>query len=87
MRFSIQENGQNKKFFHTLAAAQKETGLNIPTIKSVLERNNSCHHRRSDNKIFFIKKESPVKILTMKEKISFRWKKSNKSLICLQLNS
>ena len=71
MRFSIQEDGQNKKFFHTSADAQKETGLKFSVIKTVLERNNSSHHRRSDNKLFFIKKESPVKILTVQGKDFF----------------
>ena len=65
MRFSIQESGQNKKFFHRLSAAQKETGLHVSIIKMVLERNNSSHHRKSDNKLFFIQKEPPQKILTV----------------------
>ena len=71
MRFSIQEDGKPKMIFHTLADAQKETGLNWTIIKTVLNRNNSSHHRRSDNKLFFIKKESPVKILTVQGKDFF----------------
>ena len=71
MRFSIQEVGKAKQFFHLLADAQKETGLNLPLIKAVLERTNSSYHRKSDNKLFSIRKEEPVKLLTVQEKDFF----------------
>ena len=71
MRFSIQEDGRAKMFFHIPADAQKETGLDHSLIKTVLERKNSCYHRKSDNKLFFIRKEPAVKILTVQGKDFF----------------
>ena len=65
MRFSIQEEGKNKKIFHSFSAAQKETGVQNSVIESTLQRTNSRYHRKSDNKFFFINKEPPVKILTI----------------------
>ena len=58
-------------FFHIPADAQKETGLHLSLIKAVLERKNSCYHRKSDNKLFFIRKEPAVKILTVEGKDFF----------------
>ena len=71
MRFSIQEDGKAKMFFHIPADAQKETGLHLSLIKAVLERKNSCYHRESDNKLFFIRKEPAVKILMVEGKDFF----------------
>ena len=71
MRFSIQEAGKAKRFFHIPADAQKETGLHLSTIKAVLKRKNSCYHRPSDNKLYFIRKEPAVKILTVAGKDFF----------------
>ena len=71
MRFSIQEEGKPKMIFHTLAEAEKQTGLNWSTIENVLSRNSSRYHRKSDQKLFFIKKEPPVKILTVQGKDFF----------------
>ena len=70
MRF-FQEDGKAKLFFHIPADAQKETGLHLSLIKAVLERKNSCYHRKSDNKLFFIRKEPAVKILTVEGKDFF----------------
>ena len=65
MRFSIQEEGKNKKIFHSFSAAQKETGVQNSVIEATLQRTNSRYHRKSDNKFFLFKKEPPVKILTI----------------------
>ena len=64
MRFSIQEQNGKKMFFHSPAAANKVTGLHLTTIKTILERGgNPTYHRKSDNKLFEIRKEDPIKIL------------------------
>ena len=64
MRFSIQEQNEKKMFFHSPAAANKVTGLYLTTIKTILERGgNPTYHRKSDNKLFEIRKEDPIKIL------------------------
>ena len=65
MRFSIQEPNEKKMFFHVPSAAQKATGLNLTTIKTILERGNPNYHRKSDNKLFVIRKEDPIKIATI----------------------
>ena len=74
MRFSIQEDGKAKKFFHLPADAQKETGVHHSLIKGVLARSNSSYHRKSDNKLFVIQKEPPVKLLTARGKDFFSLK-------------
>ena len=71
MRFSIQEDGKAKRFFHLLADAQKETGVHHSLIKGVLARKNSSYHRKSDNKLFVIQKEPAVKLLTVQGKDFF----------------
>ena len=71
MRFSIQEDGKAKKFFHLPADAQKETGVHHSLIKGVLARKNSSYHRKSDNKLFVIQKEPAVKLLTVQGKDFF----------------
>ena len=62
MRFSIQVQDEPKMFFHVLPAAEKATGLNRQTIRSVLERGNEVYHRQSDHKLFHISKEDPILI-------------------------
>ena len=71
MRFSIQEAGKAKKFFHLPADAQKETGVHHSLIKGVLARNNSSYHRKSDKKLFLIQTEPAVKLLTVRGKDFF----------------
>ena len=66
MRFSIQEQNGKKMFFHVPAAANKVTGLHLTTIKTILERGgNPIYHRKSDNKLFEIRKEDPIKLLVI----------------------
>ena len=66
MRFSIQEQNGKKMFFHSPAAANKVTGLHLTTIKTILERGgNPIYHRKSDNKLFEIRKEDPIKLLVI----------------------
>ena len=71
MRFSVQEDGKAKQFFHLPADAQKETGVHHSLIKGVLGRSNSSYHHKSDNKLFVIQKEPPVKLLTVQGKDFF----------------
>ena len=71
MRFSVQEAGKAKRFFHLPADAQKETGVHHSLIKGVLARNNSSYHRKSDNKLFVIQKEPEIKLLTVQGKNFF----------------
>ena len=71
MRFSVQEDGKAKRFFHLPADAQKETGVHHSLIKGVVARNNSSYHRKSDNKLFVIQKEPAVKLLTVQGKDFF----------------
>ena len=66
MRFSIQEQNGKKMFFHVPAAAHKATGLHLTTIKTILERGgNPIYHRKFDNKLFEIRKEDPIKLITI----------------------
>ena len=72
MRFSVREQNEKKMFFHLPAAAQKVTGLHFTTIKTILERGgNPNYHRKSDNKLFEILEEPPIKILTIEGKDFF----------------
>ena len=71
MRFSIQEVGKAKRFFHLPADAEKETGVHHSLTKGVLKRKNSSYHRKSDNKLFFIQEEPAVKLLTVQGKDFF----------------
>ena len=53
-------------FFHSPAAANKVTGLHLTTIKTILERGgNPIYHRKSDNKLFEIRKEDPIRLLVI----------------------
>ena len=68
----MKEQNEKKMFFHLPAAAQKVTGLHMTTIKTILERGgNPTYHRKSDNKLFEIREEEPIKILTIEGKDFF----------------
>ena len=72
MRFSVKEQNEKKMFFHLPAAAQKVTGLHMTTIKTILDRGgNPNYHRKSDNKLFEIREETPIKLLTIEGKDFF----------------
>ena len=72
MRFSVKEQNEKKMFFHLPASAQKVTGLHMTTIKTILERGgNPTYHRKSDNKLFEILEEEPIRILTIEGKDFF----------------
>ena len=72
MRISVREQNEKKMFFHLPAAAQKVTGLHLTTIKTILDRGgNPNYHRKSDNKLFEILEEPPIKILTIEGKDFF----------------
>ena len=50
--------------FHSPAEAYKVTGVHFTTIKTTLERGaNPIYHRRSDNKLFEIRKEDPIRLI------------------------
>ena len=64
MRFSIQEQNGKKMIFHSPAEAYKVTGVHFTTIKTTLERGaNPIYHRKSDNKLFEIRKEDPIRLI------------------------
>ena len=64
MRFSIQEQNGKKMIFHSFAEAHKVTGVHFTTIKTTLERGaNPIYHRKSDNKLFEIRKEDPIRLI------------------------
>ena len=64
MRFSIQKQNGIKMIFHSPAEAYKVTGVHFTTIKTTLERGaNPIYHRRSDNKLFEIRKEDPIRLI------------------------
>ena len=68
----MKEQNEKKMFFHLPASAQKVTGLHMTTIKTILERGgNPTYHRKSDNKLFEILEELPIKILTIEGKDFF----------------
>ena len=68
----MKEQNEKKMFFHLPAAAQKVTGLHMTTIKTILERGgNPNYHRKSDNKLFEIREETPIKLLTIEGKNFF----------------
>ena len=68
----MKEQNEKKMFFHLPAAAQKVTGLHLTTIKTILDRGgNPNYHRKSDNKLFEILEEPPIKILTIEGKDFF----------------
>ena len=68
----MKEQNEKKMFFHLPASAQKVTGLHMTTIKTILERGgNPTYHRKSDNKLFEIFEELPIKILTIEGKDFF----------------
>ena len=68
----MKEQNEKKMFFHLPASAQKVTGLHMTTIKTILERGgNPTYHRKSDNKLFEIREELPIKILTIEGKDFF----------------
>ena len=50
--------------FHSPAEAHKVTGVHFTTIKTTLERGaNPIYHRKSDNKLFEIRKEDPIRLI------------------------
>ena len=68
----MKEQNEKKMFFHLPAAAQKVTGLHMTTIKTILDRGgNPNYHRKSDNKLFEIREETPIKLLTIEGKDFF----------------
>ena len=79
MRFSIKESNGEKMFFHVPAEAHKATGIHLTTLKTILERGgNPTYHRKSDNKLFEIREETPIKLLEIEGKDFFSLEKIEK---------
>ena len=57
MKFSIQEEGQDKQIFFTFRDASEKTGLPSKTINRVLKSGNNKYFRRADKKNFWIQEE------------------------------
>ena len=57
MKFSIQEEGQEKQIFFTFRDASEKTGLPSKTIYRVLKSGNNKYFRRADKKTFWIQEE------------------------------
>ena len=58
--------------FSSSCCGTKFTGLHLTTIKTILDRGgNPNYHRKSDNKLFEILEEQPIKILTIEGKDFF----------------
>ena len=56
MKFSIQEEGQEKQIFFTFKEANEKTGIPSSNIWRVLKRENK-KFKRKDGKVFFIQEE------------------------------
>ena len=57
MKFSIQEEGQDKQIFFTFKEASVQTGLPSKVILRVLQSGQQKYVRRSDKKVFWIQDE------------------------------
>ena len=57
MKFSIQEEGQDKQIFFTFKEASAQTGLPSKVILRVLQSGQIKYERRADKKVFWIREE------------------------------
>ena len=57
MKFSIQEEGQDKQIFFTFKEASAQTGLPSKVILRVLQSGQQKYIRRADKKVFWIREE------------------------------
>ena len=57
MKFSIQEEGQEKQIFFTFKEASAQTGLPSKVILRVLQSGQIKYVRRADKKVFWIREE------------------------------
>ena len=57
MKFSIQEEGQEKQIFFTFKEASAATGLPSKVILRVLQSGQNKYVRRADKKVFWIQEE------------------------------
>ena len=60
MKFSIQEEGQEKQIFFTFKEASAQTGLPSKVILRVLQSGQIKYERRADKKVFWIQEEKEV---------------------------
>ena len=58
MKFSIQEDGEEKQCFLSFQEAEKKTGISSLTIARILRSEKDYFRRRSDKKVIFIKREN-----------------------------
>ena len=65
MKFSIQEEGKEKKVFLTFKEAENETGILSSNNWKILKRKNSKFIRKSDGKVFFFQEEKDEKLCTI----------------------
>ena len=57
MKFSIQEEGQDKQIFFTFKEASAQTGLPSKVILRVLQSGQIKYERRADKTVFWIREE------------------------------
>ena len=57
MKFSIQEEGQEKQFFLTFKEASTQTGIPSKVILRVLQSRKPKYVRRADKKVFWVRDE------------------------------
>ena len=57
MKFSIQEEGQEKQIFFTFKEASEKTGIPSKVIVRVLQSGRNKYFRRSDKQVFWIQEE------------------------------
>ena len=57
MKFSIQEEGKEKKIFFTFKEASAQSGLPSKVILRVLKSGQIKYERRADKKVFLIQDE------------------------------
>ena len=66
MRFSIQEQNGKKDVLSFSRSSPQSYRIVLTTIKTILERGgNPIYHRKFDNKLFEIRKEDPIKLITI----------------------
>ena len=73
MKFSIQEEGQEKQIFLTFKEASSATGIPSKVILRVLNSAESKYVRRADKKVFWIQKEETEPFIQVEENPRDLW--------------
>ena len=71
MKFSIQEEGQEKQIFFTFKEASAQTGLPSKVILRVLQSGQIKYVRRADKKVFWIREEEEAPFIQIDGKDFF----------------